>query len=455
MQSHSAVPAVCIVGRPNVGKSSIFNQILGERKAVVFEQSGTTRDRLETVMTLGNISIKLVDTGGYVSGDKDTMSLAIKDQIYSAMEEASVILLVVDTQSGITPADREVAALLRTFDKPVLLVANKADNEDLAAEAVEFFQLGFGDPEIVSCAQRSGFRSLKAAIKGFFKDRKSLEGEAEKHFVKVAIVGRPNVGKSSLINNVLKTNRVIVSNVPGTTRDSIDTYFSMEGRHYILIDTAGMRHRRKIKTPVDTFSIMRSKESIVRSDVVVLMLDSIEGICADDMGILRFVEEKGKACLIVVNKWDLSKKIEGVTREEYEKQLGTASNELTKYPICFVSAKTGEKVSDIFGIVDVLDANLDTKASTPFLNRLFENRDPSMLPIPRSSTRPNFMYITQAGSRPMQFVFFVSNPALVLTNHKSFIENQLRNNLPLKGIPVRLKFKASKSGKERKEKEEK
>ena len=447
MEDRSAVPAVCIVGRPNVGKSSLFNQILGERKAVVFEQSGTTRDRVEAVISLGGLAVKIVDTGGYVHGDKDKLSMQVKDQIYSAMEESTALLMVADTQDGITAADREVASMLRKFSKPVILAANKSDNEKLSGDAVEFYQLGLGAPVIVSCSQRTGIRAIKTAIRSLFKDHQASDDDAAvKRVIKIAIVGRPNVGKSSLVNSMLATNRVIVSDIPGTTRDSIDTQFTYDGQDYLLIDTAGMRHKRKIKTPVDAFSIMRSRESIEKSDVVLLLLDATEGIANDDIGILKFIEESGKACLILVNKWDLAARVEEVTKGEYEKHLVYSANELSKFPISFISAKTGENVLDVFAITKVLDANLDTKVSTPFLNRLFKLKDPAALPIPRNKKRPNFLYMIQKSTRPMEFTYFVNDPSAVLGTHMSFMENQLRENLPLKGIAIKINIRKSRKG---------
>ncbi len=444
--SRSHIPSICIVGRPNVGKSSLFNQIIGKRTAVVVEQSGTTRDRVETVVNLRGRNIKIVDTGGYAAEDKDELSLQVKEQIREAMEESSVILLVTDTQSGISPADREIADILRKFSKAVVLVANKTDNDKLLSDVAEFYQLGFGDPVAVSCVHKRGIARLKKLLKEAVS---SEEGEfEEKHYIKIAVVGRPNVGKSSFINNLLARKRVIVSDVPGTTRDSIDTYFSYENEDYILIDTAGIRHRRKVKNVVDAFSIMRSKESIARSDVAVLILDAKDGITRDDIGILRFIEEKGKACLLVVNKWDLAEEVKDVTIDEYRRHLVYAEDFLKKYPIEFISAKTGKNVIDTLSVINVLDANLDLKVSTPFLNKLLEKDDPSLISIPRRKMRPNFLYMTQTRQRPLEFTVFVNNPSNVLQVHLSFIENKLRESLPLNGIPVKIKLK--KSRKERK-----
>lgn len=447
------IPVICIVGRPNVGKSSLFNCLLGERRAVVVEQSGTTRDRLESIVKFASASVKLVDTGGYAVEDKDDMSMLVKDQIYSAMEEATVVLLVMDTISGITPADEEMASLLRKSNKPVVLVANKTDNDRLNNDAMEFYQFGFGEPSPVSCLHTSGIRALKKRIVDNIDKRDRSEYDHSTRHLKIAVVGRPNVGKSSFINNILARKRVIVSPIPGTTRDSIDTHFRYEDDDYILIDTAGIRHRRKVKTVVDTFSMMRSREAIKRADVALLLLDAADGVTRDDIGILKFIEESGKACLVLVNKWDLAKEAEDdVSIEDYEKHLLYASNELSKFPITFISSLTGKNVADTLSLVKVLDSNLDIKASTPFLNRIFDRDDPAVVPIPRRKSRPNFLYIIQSSVRPVEFKYFVNDPGKVLPAHMSFIENKLRANLPLKGIPVKINIRKSKKSESKRKK---
>ncbi|MDD3088631.1 MAG: ribosome biogenesis GTPase Der [Candidatus Omnitrophica bacterium] len=448
MPNHERVPIICIVGRPNVGKSSLFNKLLGARRAVVLEQSGTTRDRVEALVPFGDVNLKLVDTGGYVAEEKDHLSLKVKEQIHLAMKEASMLLFVTDVIAGITPADREVSILLRKYSKPVMVVANKADNQKLADDAVEFYQLGFGDPMPVSCSQNLGIRPLKARIRSLFKlDVMAItDGRSDKS-IRVAIVGRPNVGKSSLVNAILEEERVIVSDVPGTTRDTVDTVFTLEGADYVLVDTAGIRHRRKVKTVVDSFSMMRSKDAIERADIVLLILDAVEGVTSDDVGILRLIEENGKGCAILVNKWDLAREVEGVTKEEYEKHLVYASSLMNKFPVIFVSARTRENMKGIFSLVKTIDVSLDTKAPTPLLNKLFEKRTPSGLPVPKKRKRPNFLYITQKSSRPMVFMYFVNDPKLVLPGHISFIENTLRDNLPLRGVPVRIELRGKKESK--------
>jgi len=424
---------------------------MGERRAVVVEQSGTTRDRVETIIRVEGRSIKLVDTGGYDSSHSDKIYLEVKDQIYGAMEEASVILMVTDAKSGIQPFDEEIASILRTFSKPVIVAVNKADNEKMKDGITEFYKLGFGEPRPISCLHRRGLRKLNKIIAGAISDlpdqEKYLKKDNEEKRIKIAIVGRPNVGKSSLVNNLLKRNRVIVSDIPGTTRDSIDTHFSYEGSEYILIDTAGIRHKRKVKNAVDVYSIMRSKESIKRADVVMLLLDAAEGITKDDMGILDIIEENGKACLIMVNKWDCAEDIEDVSVEEYRKHLGYAANRLNKFPITFISAKTGKNVLSSFLQAEILNASLDLSVSTGFLNRIFKKNDPSDIALPKGKRSPNFLYIVQSSKRPVEFKFFVNEPGNVIPVHLSFIENRLRENLPLLGVPINIMIKRSKKEK--------
>jgi GTP-binding protein len=449
MEKHKVIPAVCVVGRPNVGKSSLFNWLLGQRRAVVVEESGTTRDRVEAVTRIGNYAFKIVDTGGYVPATENEIYAAVKEQIYMALEEATVLVMVVDATQGITPLDREVCDIIRKYGKPVVLAVNKADNEKLAEASPEFFQLAFGEPVPISCLHRKGMEVLGPRIINEVKTE-LIEAGPEETRLKIAIVGRPNVGKSSILNSLLKEDRVIVSDVPGTTRDSIDTFLVYEGDEFILIDTAGIRNKRKVKNAVDSFSMMRSKEAIKRSDVTMLVLDASEGVTVDDLMILDFIEENLKGCVILINKWDLSGAAEGgILPADYEKELLYASPRLRHFPVLFVSAKTGKNVVKSLSMCKVLDANLDVRASTPFLNKLFEKHNPSKLPIPRSKRRPNFLYITQSWIRPVEFSIFVNDPKNVLPAHMSYIENLLRSNLPLKGIPFKLKIKTTRKEKEK------
>ncbi|MBD3296774.1 MAG: ribosome biogenesis GTPase Der, partial [Candidatus Omnitrophica bacterium] len=318
MERIKNIPTVCIVGRPNVGKSSLFNRLVGERRAVVVELSGTTRDRVEALGSLGGSRVKFVDTGGYLSDDPDALSGDVREQIFGAIREASLLIMVTDSIAGLNPADQAMMDILRKYDKDVILVANKTDNDKLTSDAQEFYQLGLGKPEPVSCLHGRGMRSLKRRIRKEL-DLRGGEGPAAEGSLRIAVVGRPNVGKSSFVNRLLDENRVIVSDIPGTTRDSVDTAFSFEGRDYELIDTAGIRHRRKVTDPVDSYSMIRSRQAIERADVVMLLLDAAEGVRRDDMLIIDHIEENGKPCLLVVNKWDLAESAEeGVSVDEYE-----------------------------------------------------------------------------------------------------------------------------------------
>lgn len=450
MKNHNVLPSVCIVGRPNVGKSSIFNWMVGHRKAVVVEESGTTRDRVEEEIKIKNKKVTLVDTGGYLSEDKDLMSTKIKDQIRAAVSESTVLLMILSTIDGITPADLEILEILRKHNKPMILIANKTDNMKLEREVYEFYQLGLGEPVVVSCIHKIGLKKIKSAIDKALS-RVDTSGDAGgEEGIRIAVVGRPNVGKSSFINHILNRDRVIVSDIPGTTRDSIDIIFNDGKDDYVLIDTAGIRHKRKIRSVVDVFSIMRSQESIRRAEVIILILDAADGITNDDIGILRTVKDHGKACIIIVNKWDLAENAEEVTIADYEKSLIEESPMLRIFPIYFVSAKTGKNVVKSFSQVKVLNNGLDMKVSTARLNKIFDKNDPSQLSVPRGNKRPRFKYVTQTGARPVEFTFFVNDPQTVIPVHVGYIENILRDNLELKGIPVKILFKRSSKQLERK-----
>ncbi|MBF0493725.1 MAG: ribosome biogenesis GTPase Der [Candidatus Omnitrophica bacterium] len=442
MTKRSGIPIICIVGRPNVGKSSLFNLFVGHRQSVVLEEAGTTRDRVEGIADIKGHSFKLVDTGGYFKEHIDEIHPKVKEQIYEAVKSASLVLFVVDSMDGMTPADQEFAGVIRKFNRPVLLVANKSDNKTIEETAVDFYSLGFGEPVAVSCAHHKGIDKLSEIIVKSGGVHVKSDGE-ENDAVKIAIVGRPNVGKSSLVNNLLKEERVIVSAIPGTTRDSIDTFLAVDGKTYVLIDTAGIRHKRKIKKVVDVFSIIRSKESIKRSDISVLVLDAQSGVTSDDLDILKYIEETGKGCIIAVNKWDLAGSAPDVTVKEYEDKLCELFPKVRNYHIIFVSAKTGKNVEKIFLLADSMRERMGAEFSTPSLNKIFEVNDPSGVSVSRSDVRPNFYYITQTGTKPLEFVFFVNNKSAVRPVHTSFIENVLRKNLPLEGIPIKINFRNS------------
>ena len=448
MKNKSKIPIISIVGRPNVGKSSLFNWFLRQRRAVVVEESGTTRDRVEEVVIINDKKVKIADTGGYLAEDKDKISMLVKQQIYDAMKEATIMIMVVDAQTGLSPADEEIASILRKFSKKIIIVANKADNEKIKQNALEFYRLGLGSPVAISCLHRKGINGLKSDITNDLKDfQYSEKKEEESNYIKIAIVGRPNVGKSSFVNYVLRRERLIVSDIPGTTRDSIDTHFSYDGDDFILIDTAGIRHKRKVKTPVDVFSMMRSQESIKRSDVVLLLIDAQDGVTKDDMGILDLIEENGKACLILVNKWDLANTASDVNANDYREHLLSSFPRFNKFSVEFISSITGKNILKSLISIKKLNEDLDMKISTPLLNKIFEKNNPANVPVPRSKKKPNFLYIVQSKKRPIEFKYFVNDTSAVGAGHLSFIENKLRNSLPLAGIPIKIRFIKSRKDK--------
>lgn len=439
----SKLTCISIIGRPNVGKSSLFNTLLGERKAVVLEESGTTRDRAESVVRIKNKRFRLVDTGGFTSADGDELSKKVKEQIFLAINDAAILILVVDVKTGIVAMDKDILFTARKSGKPIILVVNKVDNINLENNTAEFYEMGLGHPVAISCLHKRGIKDLEKRIVKYGSSVSGITPETVNPPLKIAIIGRPNVGKSSFINFILKKNRVIVSDKPGTTRDSIDTFFSYENDDYILIDTAGIRHKRKLKEVVDAFSVMRSERAITRADTVILMVDAKDGITKDDSHILDFVEKSGKACQILINKWDLAREVKDVSKEDYIKVLIKLNPRFNSYPINFISAKTGENVLKSLWNSRVLNSNLDISLTTPYLNKLIKERDPAKIPIPRNDQRPNFLYMTQTGTRPIEFTIFVNRINSVKPAHLDFIENLLRENAEsLKGIPFKLRIKS-------------
>ncbi|KJJ84998.1 ribosome-associated GTPase EngA [Candidatus Omnitrophus magneticus] len=441
------IPVISIVGRPNVGKSSLFNQLVGERKAVVVKEAGTTRDRVSAEISIKEYHFHLVDTAGYHPDDKGKLALLMKEQIDNAISEAAILIMVVDAIAGLSPVDMEIVEALRKSSKPVILAVNKTDNKAFENNAVDFYRLGLGEPVMISCLHTKGIDKLKVRVTKVFAEQKDsfdkqIKSGADK-YLKIAVIGRPNVGKSSFVNAILQKERVIVSDIPGTTRDSIDTFFTFEKGHYVIIDTAGIRHKRKIKTVADTFSILRSYDSIKRADVIVYMIDATSALTRDDMEILDFLEENGKPAIIAVNKWDLAMENSDVTIEGYQKELIKYYHRIEKYPFIFISAKNGKNLTKIFPILNQLNENLDLKIATPVLNKIMERNNPSLVPVGRNKQRPNFMYITQIKSRPIEFSIFVNHPDSVTESQTRFLENSLRANFPLEGIPIKLHIRKS------------
>ncbi|HIQ11309.1 MAG TPA: ribosome biogenesis GTPase Der [Caldilineales bacterium] len=461
MSRHKPKPIVALVGRPNVGKSTLFNRLIGRRQAIVEDLPGTTRDRLYGDAAWAGKSFIVVDTGGIeplkerggkvVSASYDPLAAAskgfvaeIRSQAELAIEEADVILFLVDAKEGLTAADEEVAAMLRDTDKPVILAANKADNAARRMNALEFYALGLGDPYPISAYHGTGTGDLLDVIVAHLPEA-PVEEEEEEEALRIAIVGRPNVGKSSLLNALLGQERAIVSDIAGTTRDAVDTYLTWDGQKVILVDSAGIRRRGRIERGIEKYSVMRALRAIGRSDVVLLVLDATEGVTAQDAHIGGYILEEGRSLIIVVNKWDAIEK-DTHTMAEYNRRLREELKFLDYVPALYVSALTRQRVNQIIPAALRVKAQRETRIPTGELNRLLQDAMAANPPKAFKGRQARFYYITQADIDPPTFVFFVNDPRAVHFTYERYLENRIRERFPFEGTPIRLKFK----GKERK-----
>lgn len=462
-------PLVAIVGRPNVGKSTFFNRMIGERVAVVEDLPGTTRDRLYGDTDWNGREFTLIDTGGLelgsdipvgqvgLNGQPGDLMNHVRAQAELAIEEADVIVFMVDARSGITAADEEVADLLRRTDKPVILAANKADNAARRQDAVEFYSLGLGEPITISSIQGTGTGDLLDLMVEALPPEDEHEGEEEEEDTpRVAIVGRPNVGKSSLLNVILGTQRAIVSDVPGTTRDAIDTEVEFEGKKLILIDTAGIRRRGKVGPGVEKFSVLRSSRAIERCDVALLLIDASEGLAAQDTHIAGEIQEKGKGVVVVVNKWDLAQtqrraEREGKvphpdeeieTAENYRKLIAEGLKFIPYAPIVFASAKTGYHVQSLLETVLHIADMRYLRVPTARLNEVVQDAIRRHTPSVIHGKPLKVYYATQIRVNPPTFIFFVNDPQNVHFSYERYLENRLRDAFGFKGTAIRLQFRA-------------
>jgi len=430
-------PIISIVGRPNVGKSSLFNRIIGTRHAVVEEKEGTTRDRIESPVKFKDKDFIVVDTGGFLPRENDELSVLVKKQINKAIERSDALLFVCDGEKGLLPLDAELAGTLRKSGKKIILVVNKIDTEKRSENITDFYELGLGEPFGISCLHRRGIRRFLDEIASIIPARPEDEIE-KRHPIKIAICGRPNVGKSSFLNRVLEEERVVVHEKPGTTRDSVDSFFEKDGILYLLIDTAGIRHKRKVKTAVDVYSVMRARESIDRSDIALVLIDGMEGVTSDDTKIFEYVQEKGKASAILVNKWDL---VKGIETSRYEKAIVKKMPTARNFPILFISAKTGRNALEAFNKLKVIKTNLNLFLNPATLKYFLKEIKPERVSISHRRRLPKFYYMIQIATKPPEFMVFVNDPGRVTGFHTSFIENRLREHFPLKGVPVKINYK--------------
>ena len=431
---------VAIVGRPNVGKSTLFNRLTAARTAIEEKNPGVTRDRIYGLSEWRGTNLVLIDTGGITFGKEDEITTQVKKQVELAVEEAKVIIFLLDGRDGLTPFDSEVAALLRRSGKPVLPVINKVDLFDLEALKYEFFKLGFGEPLPVSAAHGRGVGELLDHIIELLPDRVENESLYPPEAIKVALIGRPNVGKSSLINAILGKERVIVTSVPGTTREAVDTYFEFDNQPCVLIDTAGMRKKSKVKDDVEYYSVLRALKAIQRADIAMLVLDGTLQVTEQDQKLAGYVEEAGRGLILVVNKWDLVRK-EGGGRERFLEDIDESLSFVPYAPAAFVSALTGWKVDTIFPLIKQAWEEQHKRISTALLNELLED---VLMVNPHPTVKGKevkLFYVTQPEVKPPSFVFFVNEPQLIHFSYRRYLENRLREAFNFYGTPIRIKFK--------------
>lgn len=430
-------PVVAIVGRPNVGKSTLFNRITGGLVAIVENMPGVTRDRLYRDAEWLGQKFALIDTGGIEFKDQGTpIPAQMRRQAEIAMEEADVVIFVVDAQLPPTPDDDMIARTLRRSGKPVLLAANKVEDfEQIEGQLYDFLSLGLGEAIPISAVHGMNTGDLLDVVISNFPDNN--EEEYDPDVIRISVIGRPNVGKSSLVNTLLGKNRVIVSNIPGTTRDAIDTPFEQDGKHYVLIDTAGMRRKARIDELTEQYSVVRSLRAVDRSDVILMLIDAVDGVTEQDKKIAGYAHEAGKAIVLVVNKWDLVEKDEK-TINKFEKTIREELGFMQYAPTMFVSALTGQRVTKIIELVDFVAEQNSTRVTTATLNTLLREWLHLNPPPSDKGRRLKVRYITQVGVKPPTFVFFVNDPDLMHFSYKRYLENQMRKHFGFEGTPIRI-----------------
>lgn len=429
-------PTVAIVGRPNVGKSTFFNYIVGKRISIVEDTPGVTRDRVYADANWRGRNFTLIDTGGIEPESDDVILSQMREQANLAISMADVIIFVTDVKQGITAADNDIALMLRKSKKPIVLVCNKADNYGkVPDELYEFYNLGLGEPHRVSSVNAIGIGDVLDAIYDELPPKS--EDEEEDDVIKVAIIGKPNVGKSSLVNKILGEKRVIVSDIAGTTRDAIDSEFENEFGKYVFIDTAGIRKKNKVSEKLEKYSVMRSLLAVERADVCLLMIDANEGVTEQDTKIAGEAHEAGKGIIIVVNKWDEYEKDNG-TVEKYKKQVYDKLSYLSYAPILFISAKTGQRVNKLFELINSVASQNAMRVSTSVLNQVLNEAIAIVQPPTDKGRRLRVFYMTQASTKPPTFVVFVNDKDLFHFSYERYLINQIRKEFDLTVTPVRM-----------------
>ena len=429
-------PIVAIIGKPNVGKSTFFNYIIGQRISIVEDTPGVTRDRVYGEANWRGRNFTLIDTGGIEPESDDEILVQMRNQANIAIDIADVIIFMTDIKQGVTASDADIAIMLKKSKKPVVLVCNKSDSfGKVEDEIYEFYNLGLGDPYAISAANAKGIGDVLDAIYEEFPEEN--EGEVIGTEVKVAVIGKPNVGKSSLINKILGENRVIVSNIAGTTRDAIDSEFENEYGKYVFIDTAGIRRKSKVNENIERYSVMRSKLAIERADVCLLLIDATEGVSDQDTKIAGEAHEAGKGVIIVINKWDALEKDNG-TLERYKKEVYEKLAYLSYAPIIFISAKTGQRINKLFEMINMVASQNAIRIPTATLNQIINEAVAVRQPPTDRGRRLKILYATQASTKPPTFVIFVNVKKLFHFSYQRYLMNQIRNEFGLIGTPIRF-----------------
>ena len=431
-------PIVAVVGRPNVGKSTLFNKLAGKRISIVEDTPGVTRDRIFTEVEWLNKYFTLIDTGGIEPENDDIILTQMRNQAMLAMDMAHVIVFVVDGKSGITSADREVGLMLRKTNKPVILAVNKIDNMNLVDNIYDFYELGLGEPHPISSANAMGLGDLLDEIVENFPE--GLNTEYNEDIIRVAITGKPNAGKSSILNKILGEERVIVSPIAGTTRDAVDTYFEKGDQQYLLIDTAGIRRKSKVYERVEKFSVLRSMSAVSRADVVLIVIDATEGVTEQDTKVAGIAHEEGKGCIFVINKWDLIEK-DNKTLGNYTNEIRDMFPSMNYAPILFVSAKTNQRMNKILDTVDKVAAEHSKRVSTSQLNDVIGEAVMLNQPPSDKGKRLKIYYGAQTGTKPPKITLYINNKELTHFSYQRYLENKIRENFGFEGTSMQFEYR--------------
>jgi GTP-binding protein len=443
LSEQTVKPILAIVGRPNVGKSTLFNRIAGGKKAIVYDEPGVTRDRNYADVIWEKTPFTLIDTGGFEPVSKDRIFVQMREQCQLAMEEADVVLFIMDGKEGLTPSDKEIGDILRRLNKPVFYIVNKIDGPKKEEKVFEFYELGVENLFSISAEHGYGVNDLMDGVTGVLPH--AIEEEGDQDTIRVALLGRPNVGKSSLVNRILGYRRVLVDEAPGTTRDAIDTRFERDGKRYTLIDTAGIRRKSRISLRLEKYSIVEALRTIDRCDVALLLLDPKEGVTDQDARIGGFIHEKGKGCVILVNKWDIIEK-NSQTLTQFEKEIQEDLKYLSYAPILFISALTGQRVKKVLDTIDQVAEEAKKRISTSPLNRALEGWVKRSPPPTFRTRQVKMNYMTQVSVAPPTFIIYTNFPEGIHFSYERYLLNQMRETFGFEGVPIRLQFRKKRKG---------